>query len=85
MLLGDDLHDFTDLGRHPTSAARKEIVENHNSWWGTRWIVLPNPNYGGWEQSTYGYQHTSDSKTKLELKNEALKPKTDVDAIQIEN
>ena len=85
MLLGDDLHDFTDLGRHPTSAARKEIVENHNSWWGTRWIVLPNPNYGGWEQSTYGYQHTSDSKTKLELKNEALKPRTDVDAIQIEN
>ena len=74
MLFGDDLHDFTDLGHHPTSAARQEIVKRYDSWWGTRWIILPNPNYGGWEQSTYRYQYTSDPKTKLELKNEALQP-----------
>lgn len=72
LLVGDDLHDFTDLGEHPTSGARQAIVTNNQSWWGTRWIVLPNPSYGGWEQSTYGYQHSSSSKTKLKLKTEAL-------------
>lgn len=72
LLLGDDLHDFASTGHHPSSKKRKEFATDHSDMWGTKWIVLPNPNYGGWEQSTYDWNNSSSSKTKLEKKQSRL-------------
>lgn len=73
LLVGDDLHDFASTGYHPTSEARSELVEKHPDWWGKKWIVLPNPNYGGWEQCLYDWKNSSSSATKLKLKRSRLK------------
>ena len=48
LMLGDNLGDFVD----PVNTSRAErdaLVDAHRSWWGERWIVLPNPAYGSWE------------------------------------
>jgi acid phosphatase len=72
MLIGDDLHDFASTGYHPTSQQRRELVESKPDWWGTRWIVLPNPNYGGWENSLYDWETASSADTKLKGKRSRL-------------
>lgn len=72
LLIGDDLHDFASTGYHPTSQQRRELVESKPDWWGTRWIVLPNPNYGGWEQSLYDWNNASSADTKLKSKRDNM-------------
>lgn len=73
MLIGDDLHDFASTGHHPTSDARKKFATENADMWGSKWIVMPNPNYGGWEQSTYDWNNSSSAKTKLEKKRSNLR------------
>jgi acid phosphatase len=68
LLIGDDLHDFASTGHHPTSEQRRNLVENNPGWWGKKWIVLPNPNYGGWEQSLYDWNNSSSPATKIRKK-----------------
>ena len=68
LLVGDDLHDFASTGRHPTSEQRRELVSKYPDWWGQKWIVLPNPNYGGWEQSLYDWNNSSSPTTKIRKK-----------------
>ncbi len=72
LLVGDDLHDFASTGYHPTFEERGNLVSKHPDWWGKKWIVLPNPNYGGWEQSLYDWKNSSSSETKLKLKRSRL-------------
>jgi 5'-nucleotidase (lipoprotein e(P4) family) len=50
LVLGDNLADFVD-GSDTDPAARQALVERHREFWGERWIMLPNPAYGGWESS----------------------------------
>ncbi len=50
LIVGDDLNDFV-AGAHTTPEGRLELARRHRSQWGTRWIMLPNPVYGGWERS----------------------------------
>lgn len=48
LMLGDNLGDFLDgikVGREQ----RQALVDQHAGFWGTRWIMLPNPSYGSWE------------------------------------
>jgi acid phosphatase len=52
LLLGDTLGDFVD-GADASEAARTELFAAHVGDWGTRWIMLPNPDYGGWERALY--------------------------------
>lgn len=49
MLLGDNLGDFAD-GVYTTRDARAQIVDAQTAWWGERWIMLPNPMYGSWDE-----------------------------------
>ena len=57
MLIGDDLQDFVPCVRNKvyapcTTAASAEdrhaMVEQHASWWGNGWYILPNPMHGSW-------------------------------------
>ena len=52
LLVGDDLGDFISA-RRPLEQRASE-AEKHSAWWGTRWIVLPNPMYGSWERALLG-------------------------------
>lgn len=53
LLLGDNLGDFMD-GVNTTLAGRAALVARYQDWWGTRWIMLPNPSYGSWEGALEG-------------------------------
>ncbi|MEZ5455447.1 MAG: HAD family acid phosphatase [Lysobacteraceae bacterium] len=50
MLLGDNLGDFLD-GVGGDVAARQALIAPYADWWGSRWIMLPNPSYGSWESA----------------------------------
>lgn len=61
LLVGDNLGDFTDEPQ-PGRWVRKEAVARPGArpareplvgdrWWGRRWIVVPNPVYGSWEDA----------------------------------
>jgi len=50
MLVGDNLGDFTDQSEGSIDQ-RGAIVEHHGDRWGTRWVMIPNPMYGGWEKA----------------------------------
>lgn len=50
LLVGDDLGDFVTV-TDPALDARRDAARKYASWWGDRWILLPNAMYGGWERS----------------------------------
>jgi len=54
MMFGDDLGDFLSNVR-VTPEERRKMVEKYSTYWGERWIVLPNPAYGSWDSALYGY------------------------------
>lgn len=48
--IGDQLGDFLPEPK-VTVEARRALVQRYRTWWGTRWIVLPNPQYGLWQHA----------------------------------
>ncbi|HWT16582.1 MAG TPA: HAD family acid phosphatase [Patescibacteria group bacterium] len=62
LLLGDNLGDFAD-GIYASTEARAQIVETYAKWWGERWIILPNPMYGSWEDAISNVQNDAASAT----------------------
>jgi acid phosphatase len=52
LLVGDDLDDFVSSGELDPQE-RLQLAMEHRQWWSTRWILLPNPLYGGWERALY--------------------------------
>ncbi|MDQ7039349.1 MAG: 5'-nucleotidase, lipoprotein e(P4) family [Rhodothermus sp.] len=51
--IGDQLGDFLPEPA-ATVEARRALVRRYHTWWGTRWIVLPNPQYGAWQHTPDG-------------------------------
>lgn len=50
MLAGDDLGDFLPGAKGMPLDLRRARAQAAGDWWGTRWIILPNPIYGSWKQ-----------------------------------
>lgn len=73
LLVGDNMDDFLSLGR-ASVAERLRALEKYASYWGTRWIVLPNPQYGSWEGAVLGFDYSLSEKDRLEIKKRALSP-----------
>ena len=71
LLIGDDLNDFISAKKLPIST-RQQLYLSHKSNWGRSWFVLPNPNYGNWEQAAYDYQNGATVQKKRELKMKTL-------------
>lgn len=74
LLLGDNLADFSDLFDKKTEAERDKNVLMLAAEFGKRFIVLPNFNYGGWEDAIYQNSRNwtpaqKDSLIKSQLKN----------------
>ena len=75
LLIGDNFGDFA--GEVDTSIAeREEMASAYRVFWGTRWIALPNPQYGSWEGATYDFQYDLPPLKKLDRKHENLEGKT---------
>ncbi len=72
LLIGDNLGDFVDVGGK-TVAERAAITEEHRDMWGTKWIVIPNPSYGSWEQTLYDFDFDLSPQAKQERKLNVLK------------
>ena len=71
LLMGDDLNDFAAVFENSkTVESRVEAAERNRDQFGTRFIVLPNPMYGNWENAIYGYD------SKLSEAEEAAKRKS---------
>ena len=54
MMLGDNLGDFMD-GVYADNATRARVIAPVQNWWGERWFMLPNPDYGSWVDATTKY------------------------------
>ena len=53
LLVGDDLNDFANL-RSASWSERDAFIRQTESWWGTRWFLVPNPMYGSFERAVIG-------------------------------
>lgn len=74
LLIGDNLADFSELFDHKTSTERTQNVQRLADDFGKKFIVLPNANYGDWENALYQYNYNrtpaeKDSIIKSILKN----------------
>lgn len=73
LLIGDNFGDFAS--EVDTSlAARRQKSQSFQKYWGTRWIVLPNPQYGSWEGALYDFNYGLSPPRLLEAKHEHLTP-----------
>lgn len=52
LLIGDNVGDF--VASDQTLPARDRLARTYDAYWGTRWIVLPNPQYGSWRDAITG-------------------------------
>lgn len=71
LLMGDNLDDFSDIFEQKSIAERFAETDKIKDDWGKRWIVLPNPMYGTWENAIYEYQRLND-RQKIERRAAAL-------------
>ena len=72
MVIGDDLNDFVWAGDKPTATQRRAKAAAFEQWWGHKWFLLPNPNYGGWERALYAFDDDLPRSDKLVQKRAAL-------------
>jgi 5'-nucleotidase (lipoprotein e(P4) family) len=76
LVIGDNFEDFV-AGTRTSIADRTALAQKYADYWGTKWIVLPNPTYGSWETAiTFGETLPEDPQSRdariLELKNRRL-------------
>lgn len=73
LFLGDNLSDFSTLWDKKPLTERNKNVDANAALFGKKFIILPNINYGGWEDAIYGNQYNltpaqKDSAIKANLK-----------------
>lgn len=73
LLIGDNLADFDMIFENPDADDRTRMVDDFYKEFGDKWIVLPNPAYGGWESAALRYQYDWTEKQKDSLRKAALK------------
>ncbi len=74
LLMGDDLNDFAKVFEDSkTVDSRIAAAERNRSQFGTRFIVLPNPMYGDWENAIYEYNFKQTEEQKAAKRKNLLK------------
>ena len=74
LLIGDNFGDFA-APADTTLAARRTLSRSFQKYWGTRWIALPNAQYGSWEGALYNFNYGLPPLRILEEKHDRLRPK----------
>lgn len=74
LLIGDSLNDFEDeySGKNPRK--RASAVDKFRAKFGSRFLLLPNPMYGDWEGSAYGFKWNYGPRDKDFLRKGVLRP-----------
>ncbi len=72
LLIGDNYGDFSEKARGSLSE-RARSAEGYASYWGKKWIVLPNPMYGSWDGALIDYEYDLPETEKLLRKRSRLK------------
>ena len=72
LLVGDNLEDFVD-GSRSEPPARRGLAKNYAERWGREWILFPNPIYGHWESSCYGFDYRLPREDQLHRKMQELR------------
>lgn len=68
MLIGDNLNDFSEVFENRGDDWGVALVNQYSEEFGRRFIILPNPMYGEWEQSMYkSYSKTPAEKQQIRL------------------
>jgi 5'-nucleotidase (lipoprotein e(P4) family) len=73
LLVGDNLNDFTDDFSVKSIAERAAQVDLERNEFGTRFIVVPNPMYGDWENAVYENKPRLTEVEKRAYRRQALK------------
>lgn len=73
MLMGDNLADFSSLFDKKSTDERSAAVQALANQFGNRFIILPNANYGGWEDAIYLNQRQWSTHQKDSLIRQAVK------------
>lgn len=61
LLMGDNLNDFAEVfEKSKTINSRLSAAEQNKDQFGSRFIVLPNPMYGAWEDAVYDEERLTD-------------------------
>ncbi|MBN3034275.1 MAG: 5'-nucleotidase, lipoprotein e(P4) family [Bacteroidales bacterium] len=68
MLLGDNLNDFSELFYKQDMNRRAFVTDSLRDAFGDRFIVLPNPIYGDWEDALYGHTRDLTQEEKQEMR-----------------
>jgi 5'-nucleotidase (lipoprotein e(P4) family) len=71
LLIGDDLNDFVS-GARSTPEQRVELARQYREYWGEKWIVLPNPVSGSWEEALYNHNYDLSDAQRLERQDARL-------------
>ncbi len=66
LFFGDNLGDFQGIFDHKTNEERDAIVKQEAAMFGKKFIVLPNPMYGEWQNASikYNYKQATSEKAK---------------------
>jgi 5'-nucleotidase (lipoprotein e(P4) family) len=78
MFFGDSLTDFNDPQKATVKGRYDDVMQNANQF-GSKYIILPCPMYGGWEGAFYNGDYNISNKKKTELRKSHLtyfNPKT---------
>jgi len=74
LLMGDNLNDFAEVfEKSKTTESRLAAAEQNKNQFGARFIVLPNPMYGAWEDAVYGDASKLTEEQKAAKRHSALK------------
>lgn len=75
LLMGDTMSDFDEIFDHKSTSERKKLADRYRQEFGRKFIVLPNPMYGDWEQSLYDYKGPYEQERLKKLRLKKLDPR----------
>lgn len=73
LYIGDNLNDFGDATYRKSNAERRAFVAENSKLFGTKFIVLPNPNYGDWEGGLDKNYYKGNAESRVKIRHDALK------------
>jgi len=71
-LVGDNLGDFIDVDGLGL-AGRNDKTAANQSFWGSKWFMLPNPQYGSWESALFNGRYDLPLDVQRRMKIERLR------------
>lgn len=72
MQFGDQIGDFVDVLAN-TPDGRRRAIEPYRDWFGERWFMFPNPEYGSWEPALFNNDWMQPRQQRRAAKRKALR------------